>query len=240
MMPSPEAVAISRERPTLEFDLPEDGVRIRVRAPRRTARLAAGLGAVAALAAAGLLSAGSVAVPSGLPASLVALAGVALFWCYASVAHAHIAFDRHGIHDAAAGLKPLPWTAIERLEILAVPEGMLVAHPAPGTGASLVLPGTRGAGLPVPFEYLVLQLYRRGAPIRAPIPGFDPFACDARWLPVRRAALLLSDRLGARARPYANQNLDIAQTRGDRVAMRHWQAVLAALRRRAGPGEADD
>lgn len=269
MMQSPEAAAIGRERPPLEFDLPEDGMRIRVRAPRRTARLAATLGALAALAAAGLWSASGSAAPPGLLAGLLAGAAVGMFWCYFSLARAYIAFDRHGIHDAAAGLPPLPWTSIERLEILQLPAGgkddagrasMLFVHLTPeasewrigrwgglagllasvGTRPGIYLPGTRESGLPVPFEYLVLQLYRRGAPIRPPIPEFDLFDSDARWLPARRAARHLADSLGPRARPYVGQHMDIAETRGDRAAVVHWRAVLAALRERAGRIEVED
>ncbi len=241
MISPPQAPATGREQSALELDLPEDGMRIRVRPLRRTTRLAVGLASLAGLLAAGL----SVAVDANLTpmllASLVLGSAGGLVWCTTRGLTAYVAFDRHGIHDAAADLPPLAWSQIDRLEIVAESRGTgqaLVAHLADRPG--LLLPGTAEAGLPVPFEYLVVQLHRRGAPIREPDPAFDTFGCDARWLAAARAASLIADRLGAKARPYAGQQLDIAETRGDRPGVGHWRMVLEALRARAGHVAAED
>jgi hypothetical protein len=252
-------------RPALEFGLPEDGLRMDVRPPRRAARLGAVRAAAAAAAASALVWAYVPDAPPGLPGALALGAAVGLFWYLYSRASARIAFDRTGIHDFAAGLPPLPWVDIERLEVVPAPggragDGALFARLTPAANAGrltrwgglagrlmpaaarlgVLLPGTAEPGLPVPFEYLILQLRRRGAPVRAPDPAFDPFDCDARWLPPRQSAGMLADRLGARARPYAGQNLDIAETRGDRGAAAHWRAVLGDLRQRAGLVAAED
>lgn len=239
--PPPQIPVLPVEAQVLEFDLPSDGVRIRVRPLRRATRFAVGLASVAGLLAAGLwATAGTIAAP-GLLASLVLGSVGGLVWCATRGLTAYVAFDRHGIHDAAGGRKPLAWSQIDRLE--AGPSGrgpglaLYVRPVQPTANPGLMLAGTAEAGLPVPFEYLVAQLRRRGAPIREPDPAFDPFDCDVRWLPAARAAALLADRLGARARPHAGQQLDIAETRGDRPAIAHWRLVLAALRVRAGKAE---
>lgn len=244
MISPPQAPALRRENSVLEFDLPADGVRVRVRPLRRTTRLAVGLASVAGLLAAGLWAAtGTLAAP-GLLASLVLGSIGGLVWCGTRGLTAYVAFDRHGIHDAAGGCKPLAWAQIDRLEVgpsdrehgqvLYARLVQPTAHPG------LSLPGTAEAGLPVPFEYLIVQLRRRGAPIREPDPSFDPFDCDVRWLPAARAAALLVGRLGARARPHAGQQLDIAETRGDRPAVGHWSLVLAALRKSTHRAEIED
>jgi hypothetical protein len=237
----PHAPTAGRERAALELDLPEDGVRIRVRALRRTTRLAVGLASLAGLLAAGLWVAVGANPTPMLLASLVVGAAGGLVWCATRGMTAYVAFDRRGIHDAAADLPTLAWSEIDRLEIVASARGCGQALLARLAGRpDMPLPGTAETGLPVPFEYLVVQLYRRGAPIRKPDPAFDPFDCDARWLPEKRAAGLISDRLGAKARPYAGQQLDIAETRGDRPGVAHWRMVLGSLRERAGRVAAED
>jgi hypothetical protein len=241
MIYPPQAPAVRRERSALEQDLPEDGVRIRVRPLRRTTRLAVGLASLAGLLAAGLWAAVGAELTPMLLASLVLGSTGGLVWCATRGMTAYVAFDRHGIHDAAADLPPLAWPQIERLEIVAESRGTgqaLLVHPASGPG--ILLPGTAEAGLPIPFEYLVVQLHRRGAPIREPDPAFDAFGCDVRWLPAPRAASLIADHLGARARPYAGQQLDIAETRDDRPGVHHWRLVLESLRERAGQVPAED
>ncbi len=244
MISPPQAPTLRRENSVLEFDLPADGVRVRVRPLRRTTRFAVGLASIAGLLAAGLWAAAGTLAAPGLLASLVLGSVGGLVWCATRGLTAYVAFDRHGIHDAAGGCKPLAWSQIDRLE--AGPSGRgpgLALHARlvqPTAHAGLSLPGTAEAGLPVPFEYLVVQLHRRGAPIREPDPAFDPFDCDVRWLPAARAAALLVGRLGARASPHAGQQLDIAETRGDQPAVGHWCLVLAALRTRAGPAEIED
>lgn len=241
MIVPPQAPAVRHERSALEQDLPEDGVRIRVRPLRRTTRLAVGLASLAGLLAAGLSTAVGADLTPMLLASLVLASTGGLVWCATRGLTAYVAFDRHGIHDAAADLPALAWPQIDRLEIVAASRGTgqaLVAHLA--DRPDLLLPGTAEAGLPVPFEYLVVQLHRRGAPIREPDPAFDTFGCDARWLPPPRAASLIADRLGARALPYAGQQLDIAETRGDRPGVGHWRLVIGFLRERAGPIAIED
>lgn len=241
MIVTPQAPAVRRERSALELDLPEDGMRIRVRPLRRTTRLAVALASLAGLLAAGLWTATGSDLTPMLLASLVLGSTGGLVWCATRGLTAYIAFDRHGFHDVAADLPPLAWSQIDRLEIVMACRGtgqVLLAHFA--DRPDLLLPGTAEEGLPVPFEYLVVQLHRRGAPIREPDPAFDTFGCDARWLPAPRAASLIADRLGARARPYAGQQLDIAETRGDRPGVGHWRMVLGSLRERAGPIAFDD
>lgn len=242
--PPPQAPVIRRVAQVLECDLPADGVRIRVRPQRGTTRFAVGLASVAGLMAAGLWAAAATITAPGLLASLVLGSVGGLVWCATRGLTAYVAFDRHGIHDAAGGRQPLAWSEIDRLETGPSGRGpgqaLHVRLVQPAAGASPILAGTAEAGLPVPFEYFVVQLRRRGAPIREPDPAFDPFDCDARWLPAPRAAALLVDRLGARARPHAGQQLDIAETRGDRPAVGHWCLVLAALHARAGNAEIED
>jgi len=242
--PPPQVPVRRRTAQILECGLPSDGVRIRVRQPRGTTRFAVGLASTAGLLAAALWAyAGTIAAP-GLLASLVLGSAGGLVWCATRGLTAYVAFDRHGIHDAAGGRAPLAWSQIDRLEVGPSGRGpgqaLHVRLAQPTARAGLTLAGTAEAGLPVPFEYLVVQLRRRGAPIREPDPAFDPFEFDVRWLPAARAASLLVGRLGARARPHAGQQLDIAETRGDRAAVGHWCLVLAALHARAGTAEIED
>ena len=56
----------------------------------------------------------------------------------------------------------------------------------------------------------------------------------ARWWPPAQAAQLIGTRMGARARPFANHNLDIARSRNHEAAIAHWEGVLAELRRMSG------
>jgi hypothetical protein len=216
-------------------------VRIRVRPLRRSTRVAVGLASIAGFLSAGLSVAVGADLTPMLLASLVLGSAGGLVWCATRGMTAYVAFDRHGIHDSAADLTPLVWSQVDRLEILAASRGTgqaLLAHLA--DRPDLLLPGTAETGLPVPFEYLVVQLHRRGAPIREPDPAFDTFGCDARWLPAAKAASLIADHLGAKARPYASQQLDIAETRGDRSGAGHWRRVLESLRARAGHVAVED
>ncbi len=221
----------------IEFGLPNGGVRMRVAGSRRRPMLA-GLSGAAVLAAL-LLAAYFPASPTWIDAALLAIGGAGLFASVRRRGQALLFFDRAGIYDGLARRPPIAWWRIERLEIAADRPVRLVACMAGLDGRKrIVLPATAADGLPVPFEYLVLQLHRRGAPIRRPEAGFDPFEQDARWLPADQAADLLAEKLGERARPYAGQRLDIAETRGDRAAFEHWLAVVAVLRHRAGLVEA--
>jgi hypothetical protein len=179
-------------------------------------------------------------------------------------------FDRIGIHDTTTGGAPLRWSEIARLDVIERPPGglwvspsaaYLVARLTPeardrykaGAFAGLfdwakaeelrdgvILHATEALYLPVPFEYLVLNLRARGAPIRPHAPMFDAFEYDARWLSPVDAAQLIETRLGPRARPFANHNLDIARSRGSKSAIAHWDAVLAELRRMSGLVSADE
>ena len=203
----------------------------------------------------------SISVASLVFAAVVA--GLALrYWRRHYGARAHVTVDRGGIHDAAAGLPPLDWADIEALE--AVPNsagvlalyarltqaanrrrfagfaGLLRAGLSAQAQAGVVLEGTRADRLPIPLEYLILQLHARGAPVRAPAADFDPFAWDARWLPAPVAAGLVAGRLGKRARPFAAHNLDLARTRRQAAGARHWQDVLAELRTAEGLPTAAD
>lgn len=252
--------------PPLQFGLPHDGLVLRV--PSRGQRLGdlVWLAIVAATLAATTGSAIAAAGALGAVASLVlgaVVAGIiARYWRRHYGARARVTIDRAGIHDAAAGLPPLDWTDIEALE--AVPNAVgvlgLYARLTPAANrrrfaglagllrvglsaqaqAGVVLEGTSADRLPVPLEYLILQLRARGAPVRAPAADFDAFEWDARWLPAPDAARLIAGRLGKRARPFAAHNLDLARTRGQNVGARHWQNVLAELRAAEGlPATAD-
>ena len=201
----------------------------------------------AALSAACLVAALALAAyvpqsPTWFDAALLAAGGMGLFAWARRRTEALLFFDRAGIYDSLARRPPIPWWRMERIEVRDGADdaaACLVACLSAADGnRRIALPATSAGGLPVPFEYLVLQLHRRGAPIRRPDPAFDPFECDARWLPPERAADLLAERLGERARPYAGTHLDLAETRGDRAAFEHWMAVVASLRQRAGLVEA--
>jgi hypothetical protein len=244
MLPAP--LSLRPPRRALELDLPENGVRLRLRVGGdflfgwTAASLALlGLGGAVALSGAG-------------PGETVAAVGVSVFGLLAGLAafgrlrrrlRAEIVFDRRGIHDRACGLPPLEWADVERLEVADFEPGDHTGEKAlyARIGDSRVrLAGTRESGLPVPFEYLVDQLHRRGAPVRAPAAGFDPLEQDARWLPVAHAARLLAGRLGARALPFAGHRRDIALTRRETVDAAHWHAVIAELRRQDGLVAAED
>ncbi len=226
----------------IEFGLPNGGVRMRVRAPESPRRpFLAALSGMAFLAAL-LLAAYVPASPTWIDAALLAAGGAGLFACLRRRREALLFFDRAGIYDSLARRPPIAWWRIERVETVAATDGqparLAVCLSEGGRTKRIDLPATAATGLPVPFEYLVVQLHRRGAPIRRPEPAFDPFEHDVRWLPAEQAAELLGERMGERARPHAGQLLDIAETRGDRPAFEHWMAVVAALRQRAGLVEA--
>ncbi|MBI1244825.1 MAG: hypothetical protein GC202_07450 [Alphaproteobacteria bacterium] len=225
-----------------ETDLPNGGVRIRMRpsgGPRRIMLLAL---SVATFFAAIVLAAYAPRTPTWIDAALLAAGGAGLFSFARRRGSAGLNFDRAGIRDGLLRRPPIPWWRMERLEICLDCDGRpagLVACLAAGEGGERIgLPSASAAGLPVPFEYLVLLLHRQGAPIRRPDPSFDPFDCEIRWQRADTAAEILDERMGVRARPHAGHLLDVAETRGDRAAFEHWLAVLAALRQRAGLLEA--
>ncbi len=246
-------------QPDVRLDLPGDAVRIRVRPtasawPYLWVAVLAGLCMAVALATAMedeiSLFAGSIAFMTGAGIAMSATTGRAR-------APREIYFDRIGIHDPASGAPPLPWTAIARLRALgdvevglAMPseQKMLVAElteaaaaerarglanrfRAPSLRGRVALVSTRADGLPIPFEYLIALLGERGAPVRSPMAGFDPFPFDARWQGAPRAAAAILDRMGPRAAPFAHHNLDLARTRGHGAAEAHWERVLDLLRR---------
>jgi hypothetical protein len=244
MLPAPLSLRPSRR--ALELDLPENGVRLRLRVGGDHLY---GWGA-ACLVLLGL--GGAVALSGAGPGETVAAVGLSVAGLLAGLAaagrlqrrlRAELLFDRRGIHDRTAGLPPLDWADVGRLEVADFEPGhpsgerALYAHVADGP---VCLAGTRESRLPVPFEYLVDQLHRRGAPVRAAADGFDPLEQDARWLPVAHAARLLADRLGGRALPFAGHRRDIALTRRETDDAAHWHAVIRRLRRQDGLVSAED
>jgi|GEM_PF-3982046 len=252
--------------PPLEFGLPHDGLRLRVGSAGNglgdVVWLSAIAGTLVATAGAAVAAAGAV----GAVASVAFAFGVAAlafgYWQRQYGPHAVVTIDREGIHDRAGGNVPLRWDDLEALEIVSRADGQaglyarltaeatarrfagwraLLALGLSGQArAGLLLDGTRADRLPVPIEYLVLQLHARGAPVRAPLGDFDPFDWDARWLPADAAAALIAKRLGKRARPFAAHNLDLTRTRGQHAGSRHWADVIAALRKRDGLDEQAD
>jgi len=249
--------------PPLQFGLPHDGLILRVPTAGQGLSDLVWLAIVVATLIATTGSAIAAAGALGAVASLVFGAIVAGFatryWRRHYGARAHVTIDRAGIHDVAAGLPPLDWTDIEALEVIPNAAGVLglYARLTPAANrrrfaglasllrvclsaqaqAGVMLEGTSADRLPVPLEYLILQLQARGAPVRAPAVDFNPFAWDARWLPAPSAAGLVAARLGRRARPFVAQNLDLARTRGQFSGVRHWQSVLAELRKAEGLAE---
>jgi hypothetical protein len=242
----PASTSLRPPRRALELDLPENGVRLRLRVG---GDFLYGWSA-ASLA---LLTLGAAIALSGPgPGETVAAVGISVFGLLAGLAavrrlrhrlRAEIVFDRRGIHDRASGLPPIEWAEMMRLEVAEFepghPSGEKALH-ARFTDGLVRLSGTRESRLPVPFEYLVDQLHRRGAPVRAPAAGFDPLEQDLRWLPVAQAARLLAGKLGARALPYAGHRRDIAMTRADSDTAAHWHAVIAELRLHDGRDAARD
>jgi hypothetical protein len=248
----------------VEFDLPHDGVRLRMSTRGRFWSLT-----WIAVIAGPSLSAVFFAGLSGGPATLaIALVAAGLFgWLFAGLwrtrlAQRELVIDRIGLYDSASGVPPIPWTAIAALDetpaihggLWCQSGGRLSARLTPEAQAArrrglrslyewtlaeelrngVALPSSEALHLPVPFEYLVLLMRARGAPIRPHAPNFDPFEFDARWFPPAEAAKLLETRLGARARPFANHNLDIARSRNNAAAVAHWESVLTELRRMSG------
>lgn len=228
-------------RHEFEAGLANGGVRIavRARADRRFAPLA--VASFLAMAAALFLAAYSPLAPTWVDAALLAAGGAGLFGWARRRGESVLVFDRAGIRDGRLRRPAIPWWQMDRIETVVGadghPAGLVVCLAAGEGGGRFLLPSTAANGLPVPFEYLVLLLHRRGAPIRRPDSAFDPFECEIRWLDPSSAADLLVERMGGRARPFAGHQLDIAETRGDRAGLDHWLAVLAALHLRAGQME---
>jgi hypothetical protein len=246
--------------PPLQFGLPHDGLILRVPTSGQGVSDLVWLAIVAATLIVTTGSAIAAAGALGAVASLVLCAVVGGFvarhWRRHYGARAHVTIDRAGIHDAAAGLPPLHWADIEALEAVPNALGVLALHARLTPAANrrrfaglrgllrvalsaqaqtgVTLEGTSADRLPVPLEYLILQLRARGAPVRAPAADFDPFEWDARWLSAPVAAGLVAGRLGRRARPFAAHHLDLARTRGQSAGLRHWQSVLAELREAEG------
>ena len=246
--------------PPLEFGLPHDGLRLRVRSAGSALGDLVWLSAVAGTLIATTGAAVAAAGALGALASFAFALGVATiagsYWMRHYGPHAVVTIDRQGIHDRAGGVPPLEWRDLEALEIVSRADGQagLFARLTPGAKmrrfagwrailalglstqarAGILLDGTRADRLPVPLEYLVLQLRARGAPVRAVAGDFDPFEWDARWLPADAAAALIAKRLGKRARPFAAHNLDLARTRGQPAGSRHWIEVIAELRKLDG------
>ncbi len=250
--------------PAVEFGLPHDGVRVRM-SPRGRFWSLAWIVAIVTPSLSAVFFAG---LSGGLPGLAIAFAATALFgWLFAGIWRTRLAprelvVDRIGVFDSAAGVPPIPWTAIEALDekppvngglwfasggslcARLTPEARAVRHGgaraffewalAEDVRHGVALPSTEALHLPVPFEYLVLLMRARGAPIRPHAPNFDPFEFDARWLPAAQAARLIDTRLGARARPFANHNLDIARSRKSAPAIAHWENVLSELRKISG------
>lgn len=250
--------------PQVEFGLPHDGVRLRMSTRGRFWTLS-WMALIAAPSLSAIFFAGA---SGGLPGLAIACGGIALFgWLFAGIWRTRLAarelvIDRIGIHDGAAGVPPIPWTAIAAIEespavnggLWHQSGGFLSARLTPEANAArrrgaralfdwalskelregVVLPSSEALRLPVPLEYLVLLMRARGAPIRPHAPNFDPFEFDARWFAPAEAAKLVEHRLGARARPFANHNLDLARSRNNKAAIAHWEAVLAELRRMSG------
>jgi hypothetical protein len=246
--------------PPLEFGLPHDGLRLRVRSAGSALGDLVWLSAIAGTLIATTGAAVAAAGALGAMASFAFALGVATiaggYWMRHYGPHAVVTIDREGIHDRAGGVPPLGWHNLEALEIVSRADGqaglyarltpeatldrfagwraILALGLSPQARAGILLDGTRADRLPVPIEYLVMQLHARGAPVRAPASDFDPFEWDARWLPADAAAALIAKRLGKRARPFAAHNLDLTRTRGQHAGSQHWSEVIAALRKRDG------
>jgi hypothetical protein len=251
-------------RQAVEFGLPHDGVRLRMSMRGRFwsltwIALIAGptlSGVFFAGVSGGLPTLAIALVAAALFGWL--FAG---FW-RTRLAHRELVIDRIGLYDSASGVPPIPWTAIAAIDetppisggLWYQSGGLLSARLTPEAQAArkrglrgvyewalaeelragVALPSSEALHLPVPFEYLVLLMRARGAPIRPHAPNFDPFEFDARWWPAAQSAQLIGTRLGARARPFANHNLDIARSRNNPAAIAHWEGVLAELRRMSG------
>jgi hypothetical protein len=249
---------------SVEFGLPHDGVRVRMSTRGRFWSLTW----IALIVGPSLGAVFFAGLSGGLPALAIALVAAAIFgWLFAGfwrtrLANRELTIDRIGLHDSAAGVPPIPWTAIAAIDETPAINGGLwyasggqlsarltaQAQAARRRGlrglyawtlsealrTGVALPSTEALDLPVPFEYLVMLMRARGAPIRPHAPNFDPFEYDARWWPAAQAAPLIQTRLGTRARPFANHNLDIARSRANAAAIAHWENVLAELRRMSG------
>jgi hypothetical protein len=246
--------------PPLQFGLPHDGLILRVPSSGQGLSdlvwLAIVVATLIATTGSAIAAAGALGAVASLVFGAIVAGFVARYWRRHYGTRAQVTIDRAGIHDAAAGLPPLEWTDIESLEAVPnaagvlglyarlTPEanhrrfaglaGLLRVGLSAQAQAGVVLEGTSADRLPIPLEYLILQLRARGAPVRAPAADFDPFAWDARWLPAPTAAGLIAERLCKRARPFAAHNLDLARTRGQAAGVRHWQGVLAELRKAEG------
>lgn len=249
----------------VEFGQPDDWVRIRIGARG----MFWSLSWLAVIGGSTLITLTTAAMSGGIAGFIAALLPASVIaWVLTGIWRQRIGprefyFDRIGIHDSSTGGPPLRWSDIESLDVIERPPGgvwiapshaFLVARLVPGkrkTGwmdwakseelrNGVILHATEALHLPVPFEYLVLNLRARGAPIRPHAPTFDAFEYDARWLPPIEAAQLIETRMGSRARPFANHNLDIARSRNAKPAIAHWEAVLAELRRMAGLVAAED
>ena len=249
----------------VEFGQPDDWMRIRIGARGMIWSLS-WLGLIGGTALSTVAMATMTAGPVGFLAALPPAALIA--WALTGVWRQRIGprelyFDRIGIYDTTTGREPLRWSDIESLDVIERPPGGMWVAPSAAYLVARLIPAKRKTGLfdwakaehlrdgivlhateamylPVPFEYLVLNLRARGAPIRPHAPMFDAFEYDARWLPPAEAAQLIETRLGARSRPFANHNLDIARSRNTKPAIAHWEAVLAELRRMSGLVSADE
>lgn len=256
--------------PSVEFGLPHDGVRLRMSTRGRFWSLtwiAVIAGPTLSGVFFAGLSGGLPTLAIAFVAAALFGWLFAGFW-RTRLAQRELVIDRIGIHDSASGVPPIPWTAIAAIDETPPIAGglwyqsgeLLAARLAPEAQAArsrglrglyewalaeelragVALPSTEALHLPVPFEYLVLLMRARGAPIRPQAPTFDPFEFDARWFPPAEAAKLIEVRLGPRARPFANHNLDIARSRNNAAAIAHWEAVLAELRKMSGLVAVDD
>ncbi len=249
----------------VEFGQPDDWVRIRIGARGMIWSLS-WLAVIAGTTLSTVATATMTAGPAGFLAALPPAAVIA--WVLTSVWRRRIGprelyFDRIGFYDTTTGREPLRWTDIESLDVIERPPGGLWVAPSAAYLVARLVPAKRKASwfdwakaaelrggvvlhateamhLPVPFEYLVLNLRARGAPIRPHAPMFDAFEYDARWLSPADAAQLIETRMGSRARPFANHNLDIARSRNAKPAIAHWEAVLTELRRMSGLVSAED
>jgi len=249
----------------VEFGQPDDWVRIRIGARGMIwslSWLAVIGGTTLSTIAVATASAGPVGFLAALPPAAIIAWVLTGFW-RKRIGPRELYFDRIGFYDTTTGREPLRWSDIESLDVIERPPGGLWVAPSAAYIVARLVPAKRKAGLfdwakaeelrggvvlhateamhlPVPFEYLVLNLRARGAPIRPHAPTFDAFEYDARWLPPAEAAQLIETRMGARARPFANHNLDIARSRNAKPAIAHWEAVLAELRRMSGLVSAED
>ncbi|MFM8799650.1 MAG: hypothetical protein ACKOEE_03710 [Tagaea sp.] len=248
----------------VEFGLPHDGVRLRARTQGRFWSLvwiALLVGPSLSVIFLAGLAGGAPGLAIATVAAAVFAWLLAGFW-RTRLATRELIVDRIGVWDSAAGVPAIPWTAIDAVDESPATNGGLwhasggrlyvrltaQAQAARRGGwralyewalaeelrAGVGLPATEALHLPVPFEYLVMLMRERGAPIRPHAPTFDPFEFDARWRAAPDAAAMIQTRLGPRARPFANHNLDIARSRANAPAIAHWEAVLAELRRMAG------